>query len=77
MKKLVFAMMALIAISFASCDTNVGTKNAPEQDSITTQEDSVSGDTITVGADKVAAEASDATAEDAATTEAAKTEESK
>lgn len=77
MKKLVFVMMALIAMSFASCDTNVGTKNVPQQDSITTQEDSVSGDTITVGADKVAAEASDAPAEDAATTEAAKTEESK
>lgn len=77
MKKLVFAMMVLIAISFASCDTNVGTKNAPEQDSITTQVDSVSGDTITEGADKVAAEASDAPAEEAAPAEAAKTEESK
>lgn len=77
MKKLVFAMMALIAMSFASCDTNVGTKNAPEQDSIATQVDSVSGDTITEGADKVAAEASDAPTEDAAPTEAAKTEESK
>ena len=77
MKKLVFFFFFLIAISFASCDTNVGTKNAPEQDSITTQVDSVSGDTITEGADKVAAEASDAHAEEAAPAEAAKTEESK
>lgn len=72
MKKLVFAMMALIAMSFASCDTNVGTKNVPQQDSITTQVDSVSGDTITEGADKVAASAADV-----APTEVAKTEESK
>ena len=77
MKKLVFVMMALIAMSFVSCDTNVGTKNAPEQDSIATQVDSVSGDSITEGADKVAAEASDAPTEDAAPAEAAKTEESK
>ena len=77
MKKLVFAMMALVAMSFASCDTNVGTKNAPEQDSITTQVDSVSGDTITEGADKVAAEAGDVPAADAVPAEAAKTEESK
>ena len=77
MKKLVFAMMALVAMSFASCDTNVGTKNAPEQDSITTQVDSVSGDTITEGADKVTAEAGDVPAADAAPAEAAKTEESK
>ena len=77
MKRLVFAMMALVAMSFASCDTNVGTKNAPEQDSITTQVDSVSGDTITEGADKVAAEAGDVSAADVAPTEVAKTEESK
>lgn len=70
-------MMALVAVSFASCDTNVGTKNVPEQDSITTNVDSVAGDTITEGADKAVTEATDAPTEDAAPAEAAKTEESK
>lgn len=69
--------MALIAIGFASCDSKSGTKNVPEQDSITTNVDPASADTITAGADKVAAEASDAPATDAAPAEAAKTEESK
>ena len=69
--------MALVAMGFASCDSNGGTKNVPEQDSITTNVDSVAGDTIAEGADKVAAEANDAPAEDAVPTEAAKTEESK
>lgn len=77
MKKLVFAMMALIAMSFASCNTNVGNKNVPDQDSITTQVDSVAGDTITKDADKVSADASDAPTEDVAPSEDAKTEESK
>ena len=77
MKKLVFAMMALIAIGFASCDSKSGTKNVPEQDSITTQVDSASADTLSEGADKVAAEASDAPATDATPAEAVKTEESK
>ena len=77
MKKLVFAMMALIAMSFVSCDTNVGTKNVPEQDSITTQVDSVAGDTITEDADKVSAATSDTPTEDVAPAETTKTEESK
>ena len=77
MKKLVFTMMALIAMSFASCDTNAGTKNVPEQDSITTQVDSVAGDTITEDADKVSAATSDTQTEDVAPTETTKTEESK
>jgi hypothetical protein len=75
MKKLVFVMMALIAMSFASCDTNVGNKNVPEQDSITTNVDTVTGDTVTeVTADQVAAQPNDAPAEDTAPAE---TEEKK
>ena len=71
MKKLVYVMMALVAISFASCDSTTGTKQAPEQDSITTNVDSIKADTVTEDAAQVAAEPTDAPAE------AAKTEEKK
>lgn len=70
-------MMALVAISFASCDTTAGDKNKPEQDSITTNVDSVQGDTVTENAAQVAAEPADAPAEDTAPVESAKTEEKK
>ena len=72
MKKLVYVMMALIAMNFASCDSNGGTKNAPEQDSVTTNVDSIQADTVTEDAAQVAAEPTDAPAEDAAPAEAAK-----
>lgn len=77
MKKLVFAMMALIAMSFASCDTNVGTKNAPEQDSITTKMDSIDSASTTEDTAQVAAAPTDATAKDAAPADTAEPEEKK
>lgn len=77
MKKLVYVMMALVAISFASCDSTSGTKNVPEQDSITTNVDSIQADTVTEDAAQAAAEPTDAPAEDAAPAETAETQEKK
>ena len=77
MKKLVYVMMALIAIGFASCDTTAGDKNKPEQDSVITNVDSVKVDPIAEEADKVAAEPTDAPAEEPAPVESAETEEKK
>ena len=77
MKKLVYVMMALIAIGFASCDTNAGDKNKPEQDSITTNVDSIKVDIVTEEAGNVAAEPTDAPTEDAEPAAPAETEEKK
>jgi len=47
MKKLVFVMLAVLAMSFVSCDS-LASKSEQVQDSITYTVDSVSGDTISV-----------------------------
>ncbi|WP_287385631.1 hypothetical protein [Lachnospira sp.] len=47
MKKLVFVMLAVLAMNFASCDSLAG-KSEQVQDSIVYTVDSVSGDTISV-----------------------------
>ena len=47
MKNLVFAMLAVLAMSFVSCDSLAG-KAEQEQDSIVYTIDSVSGDTISI-----------------------------
>ena len=47
MKKLVFAMLAVLAMSFVSCDS-LASKSEQTQDSIIYTIDSVSGDTISV-----------------------------
>lgn len=70
-------MMALIAIGFASCDTTAGDKNKPEQDSVTTNVDSIQADIVTEDAAQVAAEPTDAPAEDAAPAETAEIQEKK
>lgn len=52
MKKLVFVMLAVLAMNFASCDSLAG-KSEQVQDSIVYTVDSVSGDTIKVDTIKV------------------------
>lgn len=47
MKKLVFVMLAVLAMSFVSCDSSAS-KEEQMQDSIVYTVDSVSGDTISV-----------------------------
>lgn len=52
MKNLVFVMLAVLAMSFVSCDSLAG-KAEQGQDSIVYNVDSVSGDTISVDTVKV------------------------
>ena len=52
MKNLVFVMLAVLAMSFVSCDS-LASKSEQKQDSIVYTVDSVSGDTIKVDTIKV------------------------
>lgn len=55
MKKLVFVMLAVLAMNFASCDSLAG-KSEQVQDSVVYTVDSVSGDTIKADTIKVTPE---------------------
>lgn len=54
MKKLVYVMMAITALSFASCDKTATNDNQSTQDSITATVDSVNADATAADQDTAA-----------------------
>ena len=70
MKKLVFAMMAIVALSFASCDKTATGNNESNTDSTTTTVDSLTSD-ATVNATAVQETSVDSTQAEAPAQEAA------
>lgn len=69
MKKLVFAMMAIVALSFASCDKTATGNNESNTDSTTTAVDSLAGDTTAAAMQEASGDSgqAEAPAQDAAT----------